>query len=187
MSDFFRLLVVCEANQARSPLAAALLRRSAEESGWTEETLKIRSAGVNARGSAPALASIQTSAFRLGVDLSRHSARQLTAADVDTQDLIITMTEAQRTQVSRSRPQGITRTFTLREIARLTAGVDPVPRDLRSRASALHRARVFVPSAKTGEDVDDPSGATSYAARRIANELQRLSETTSRYLFATHA
>jgi protein-tyrosine phosphatase len=117
------LLVVCTANIARSPLAAALLQVHVRARGL-EDQVKIASAGTRAReGYAAAQPSVAIAAG-WGVDLRRHRSQPVTDELLEGSDLIVTMTEVHRVALD-GRGDGVSeRCFTLHELRRLLHGVD---------------------------------------------------------------
>jgi protein-tyrosine phosphatase len=152
-----RVLVVCTANVARSPLFAAMLtdRLGAD--------VEVVSAGVRARVGDPAAEASQQLASARGLDVSGHRSQPVTADLVRSADLVLTMSERQRDACGPLAPGAGTRTFTLREFARLLADVDDaevVPdapgdrlRWLQHRAHGA-RPRSLPPTAT--EDIADP-------------------------------
>jgi low molecular weight protein-tyrosine phosphatase len=100
------ILVVCHANLCRSPLAEALLRRALPH-------LTIRSAGIAARGGAPAAQGACDAARLRGLDLSVHRAQALTALACARADLILVMETAQRRRLEARYPFTRGRVFNL--------------------------------------------------------------------------
>ena len=85
----FKLLLVCTGNTCRSPMAAGILRKLLDERGITR--IEVESAGVSAHQGSPAsLFSIET-CRNYGIDISRHSSRQLTTKMASAADLILVM------------------------------------------------------------------------------------------------
>ncbi len=83
-----KLLFVCTGNTCRSPLAEALARSLLEErDGWS-----VASAGLAAAEKAGATAGAEKAAACLGLDLSAHTARQLTPSMLADADLVLAMT-----------------------------------------------------------------------------------------------
>ncbi len=183
MDDKVNIVVVCGANQARSPLAAELLIREADDHLGPSNRVIITSAGLTVADSAPAIEHMQTAARSLGIDLSAHGAQAIDSAMVRRSDLIVTMTEAQRTTVSRMQPQSLTRVFTLRELVRLCTAIPSQPVPLPEKVRALHRSRAVVAAADELEDVTDPNGFDLAATSAIAQEIAALTATASDYLF----
>jgi protein-tyrosine-phosphatase len=85
----YNLLFVCTGNTCRSPMAVEIARRALEERGWSH--VAVRSAGIAAGQGAPASPHALAVAAEQGLDLSRHSATQLTPELVDWADLVLVM------------------------------------------------------------------------------------------------
>ena len=91
------ILVLCAGNIGRSPLAAALLRRGiAVELGVSEDQLAacgvvVRSAGTGAPVGHSASRRGMAFAAANGLDLSAHTASQLSAKDLEQADVIYCM------------------------------------------------------------------------------------------------
>jgi protein-tyrosine phosphatase len=172
-----QILFICRANQARSPLAAALLPRYLAGHRFSAPDFLITSAGTDASEAAPVIAHMQTAAADLGVDLSTHRALALDRAAVVSNDLLLTMTEAQRGVVSRLQPRALNKTFTLKEAVRLSKALPAPPperRELQELTTALHRHRALVPMSVEPEDVRDPDGLDETATSAVAAEIDRL-------------
>ena len=90
LSRRFKVLFVCSGNTCRSPLAEALARREVEKRGLSDR-VEVGSAGTGAGGGSPASEGSAAVAATVGLDLSDHRSRQLTAELVDESDLILTM------------------------------------------------------------------------------------------------
>lgn len=90
------ILFVCTGNTCRSPLAQALGKKLG---------LETASAGLYALPGTPASPEARQAALAHGCDLSRHRARQLTAALADQADLICPMTAAHADAIRRQFPQ----------------------------------------------------------------------------------
>lgn len=84
-----KLLFVCTGNTCRSPLAEAIGRREAIDRGLLD--VDVESAGTSAWDGAPASDGSLLVALERHLDLSNHSARQLTAELVREADLILAM------------------------------------------------------------------------------------------------
>lgn len=156
-----RVLVVCTANVARSPLAMVRLQ------ALLGPDADVRSAGVQAReGMRAAPESVELAAAR-GLDLTRHRSRPVSDGLVAGADLVLTMSQRQRDLVGPKAPGAATYTFTLRELVRLAEHLDttgapdePLPR-LRWLAERAHPIRPAAPPAATPEDIADPIGLPS--------------------------
>ncbi len=177
------ILVVCRANQARSPLAAHLLLREAERRRATPHAYTISSAGVAVPAPQGALPAMCGAAARLGVDLDSHQARQLTAGQVSSSQLVLAMTENQRATISRMQPQALLKTFTLKEFVRIGAAVGTTGLPLPELVLAMHRARLHVPGVADAEDVVDPAEFGPHAMHGVAQEINDLVAATASVLF----
>jgi protein-tyrosine-phosphatase len=89
------VLFVCMANQFRSPLAAAIFRKSLEEKGLAG-SWQVGSAGTWATPGQAALPSAQAAARVLGLDLSGHRATRLNEQMLSAYDLILVMQSSQK-------------------------------------------------------------------------------------------
>ena len=94
---FSRLLVLCEANICRSPLAAYLLRDLTD--------LRIDSAGLTAREGDPADPVYLDMAQTLGLDLTRHRSKPVDRELLTKADLILVMTGGHKRRLSERYPQ----------------------------------------------------------------------------------
>lgn len=175
------ILVVCHANIARSPLAMALLEAEAHRRLGPTADVWVRSAGVHALEGQPAAAESVRQADLRGLDLSRHRGAALTRRDVEGVDLVLTMTERQRSAAVRLCQAAHQRVFTLPEFARLCESVDPdeladadaaVRERVRRAVTAAHRQRPRVPRPDEPEDVADPFGGPRRGYERMAAELE---------------
>ena len=181
------LLVVCTANIARSPLAAALLQVHVRVRGL-EDQVRIASAGTRAReGYAAAQPSVAIAAG-WGVDLRQHRSQPVTDELLEASDLIITMTEVHRDALG-GRGAGVSeRCFTLYELRRLLHGVDvaaaaqgsPDGDPGRSALATSERVAVAVRQAhqrrpvsarSRREDIPDPYGRDEEVYQAVATEL----------------
>jgi protein-tyrosine phosphatase len=169
------LLVVCTANIARSPLAAAVLDAHAQVRGLADRVV-VTSAGVRALEGHPAAAPSVAIARRWGLDLGDHRSQPVTDDLVERSDLVVTMSERQRDDLGGRVVRASERCFTLRELDRLLADVevadlpiDPAERVAEATQRA-HRRRPF--SAPSGaEDVMDPYGRSDREYAAVAAEL----------------
>ena len=94
---FSRLLVLCEANICRSPLAAHLL------SGLTD--LRVDSAGLTAREGDSADPVYLDMAQTLGLDLTEHRSKPVARELLTEADLILVMTGGHKRRLSERYPQ----------------------------------------------------------------------------------
>lgn len=178
MSAAFSVLVVCRANQCRSPLVEHLLTLAAAERGLDWE---VSSAGTQARPGAgihPSAARILTAR---GIDTSSWRSRAITQDLVRRADLILTASARHQSVVNLD-PSALRRTYTLLQFAHLAAGVAPEAtvetsgygpwlvqqvRDRRANSQPLS------PGAR---DLADPIGQPFSHFRRCATVIDRALE-----------
>jgi protein-tyrosine phosphatase len=169
----FQILTVCTGNVCRSPMAELLLRAWADP----RAQLGVSSAGMRAmvdhaidRGSATALG-------QLGIDPTRHRARQFEPWMAGDADLILTAERAHRDQVMIDVPSAFKRTFTMKEFARLA----PTVRSADARIAVLE-ASAGRPS--TGpvpledDDMPDPYRRATKHAKTIAQQITEAVQVT---------
>lgn len=106
MSPYKHILVLCQGNICRSPIAEAMLKQRLPDK-------QIQSAGFVAlvgQGAEPTTVEI---ASANGLDLSGHIARQVTVDMMQWADLILVMSQSQRSQVGQLVPQAMGKTLLL--------------------------------------------------------------------------
>ena len=169
MTEVFRILVVCDTNVSRSPLAARHLQyRFDTLLGVAADAIEVSSAGVRAVVGSPMEAQAAAELERIGGSPEWFEARQLTRAMLLEADLVLTATRALRSRVLEDEPTALRRTFTLRELAalsRLLPAVDS-PRRFVSDAAARRWAM-------NGDDYDlaDPAVGSRHRHREIASAI----------------
>ena len=174
-----RILSVCTANIARSPLAEVLLRGHVHERGLSNQVL-VASAGVQARTGYPAADSSVQLALQWGVDLSGHRSQPASPALTQDADLVITMSERQRDWLGRSVAGLHARCFTFKELARLVNDIDPAtlpssgPARIQQAVAQAHHRRPVSIAPPDKESIADPYGGTHEGYVAMANELVRL-------------
>ena len=102
-----RILVLCEGNHCRSPLAEALLRE------MSESRVEVSSAGLGALVGSPAHAEVQRILKEQGLDISNHRGRQITSEMARSADLILVMDLAQKEFCHRLAPTSRGKVFLL--------------------------------------------------------------------------
>jgi len=160
-----RILYVCTGNICRSPTAELLTTAYAQEQGRTD--LTAHSAGTNAMvgyGMEPTAALVLK---QLGGNPEGFVARRLTPPIAEDADLIITMSERQRTKVLQLAPRKMHSAFTLKEAARLQqlSGARTVAE------LAVARAQTTAPGP---EDVLDPIGRDEETFVAVGTEIADL-------------
>lgn len=168
----FRVLMVCTGNICRSPSAAVLLAqrlRAASE-------IRVESAGTAALVGHPVEAMAAELLSREGVSFDGFRARRLAPPLVRRADLVLGMAREHRTASVQMAPDALKRSFTLRELARLAAQVDPeelvsvagTAASVSERLTALVQVapRYRGPVTAEDDDVADPyrRGRAAFAA-----------------------
>jgi protein-tyrosine phosphatase len=175
------ILIVCTANQCRSPMAAALLDRELTVRGVPAQ---IHSAGTNAVAGIPATDDTIVVMKAEGLDLSTHRSRPVGTADLGGADVVITMTRAQLRDLATRSPAAFPRLFTLKELARRAQG-QPRDKDEElgvwiTRLSA-GRSTADLLGDDPVDDVEDPIGrpveVCSAVARELADAVSRVVDT----------
>jgi len=166
------ILVVCTANQCRSPLAAALLRRALARRNLVHTVL---SGGLLEGGEPSPELLVETGRLH-GIDLSEHRSRQLSPELLDGADLVLCMTRLHVRDVAVLRPAVWPRAFTLLEFLRqadeLAEGSERRP--LADLVALAHEGRTTqsLLAADASEDVRDPMGRGREAFEELALILE---------------
>jgi protein-tyrosine phosphatase len=165
------ILVVCTANQCRSPMAAALLDRELARCGVPAQ---VRSAGTNAVAEVPPTDDAISVMKADGLDISTHRSRPVEAEDLDRADVIITMTRGHLRDLATRSPVAFPRLFTLKELARRAQdqprGEDEDLRAWVTRLGAERRTTDLLGDDPV-DDIADPIGCAVEVYSAVAREL----------------
>lgn len=132
------ILIICTANQCRSPVAEALLRRQLAEQ-TDHEAWRVESAGTWAAGARPAHPQMCQVAREAGIDLSRHRARNVEALVLTAYDLILTMEQSHKEALQIEFPAVRNRIYQLTEMVGLTYDVaDPIGGSMDDFRGTVH-------------------------------------------------
>jgi protein-tyrosine phosphatase len=184
--EMFEILFVCTGNRCRSPIAEVQLRNLADGLPVT-----VGSIGLLDLGPAPALPEVIDVGRSVGLDLSHHKARHLSAVDLGAVDLVVGLERSHVAAAVVEAGAPYERAFTLKEIVRLLESLPPVPspEDPVERARALvhaaHEARGSSPGFMPGEDIEDPFGGTRSAYVEMAHTVALLCRSLVAALFGT--
>jgi protein-tyrosine phosphatase len=165
------ILVVCTANQCRSPMAAALLDRELTRCGVPA---RVRSAGTNAVADIPATEDAITVMKSDGLDISTHRSRPVDTDELERADVVVTMTRAQLRELATRSPSAFPCVFTMKELAR-RAQEQPRGRDEEMRAWIIRlgagRRTTDLLGEDPDDDVEDPIGCPVEVYAAVAGEL----------------
>lgn len=169
------ILVVCTANQCRSPLAAAALRRRIESAGVP---VTVASAGVAAMPGIGATPPTVDAARRIGLDISDHAATPLAPDAVRSADLVIGLERRHVQEIVLHDPTSFPRTFTLRELVRRGSEVGPRHPDQSVgewlTEVGVQRRPADLLGASTDDDIADPTGSAAVDHHSMADEVDDL-------------
>ena len=168
------VLMLCSANQCRSPMAAALLTR---RSGALLTPLAVRSAGLLADGEPPPPGAISALA-PYGLDISGHRSHRMTEADLAWADLVIGMSREHVRHAVVTVPGTWSRAFTLKELVRRGEETGPAKpgEPLAGWLARVHegRDRAALLGESPVDDVADPMGGPRRAYAETASQLDEL-------------
>ena len=168
------VLMLCSANQCRSPMAAALLTRRL---GALATPLVVRSAGLLGGGEPPPPRAI-TALAPYGLDISGHRSHQMTEADLARADLVLGMSREHVRHAVVTVPGAWPRAFTLKELVRRGEEAGPAkPGELLAGWLArVHEGRdhAALLGASPVDDVADPIGGPLRAYADTASQLDEL-------------
>ncbi len=171
LDDTFSVLIVCTANQCRSPTAELLLAQAVAEQGlpW-----RVSSAGTRARPGEPIHPRAARALRARGISIDGwRGSRQLTPDLVDAADLILVAASMHRRHVVTVRPNALPRAFLFREFVRLRAHVSDAdahtPDDLIDAVARMRSHTVAAPHG--ADDIADPIGRRQRAFTRCCTEL----------------
>ena len=150
----FRILTVCTGNVCRSPLAEQLLRARLNPSIVT-----VKSAGVSALVGVGMPEPALEWANRLGVtDAAAHVAQQVTVELIRGADLVLAMSREHRRALVELTPAATRKTFTIRELAHIAAGIsdDELRAEVAGSTDAVEALRAAVDLASALRGVVEP-------------------------------
>ncbi len=172
----FTLLYVCTGNICRSPLAERYtVHRLAHAAPDLAHLVRVRSAGIRGLDRYPMDANAAAELRRRGGLDDGFLARRLTAADVESAQLVLTMTREQRAAALVEAPAGLRRTFTLLEAVDLAHRVgtdgqlDAVPAGPLGLVAAMMARRSS--SRIDVYDIADPIGQSPEVHAAVAAEV----------------
>ena len=165
-----RVLLLCTANQCRSPMAEVLLRAR-------RPSLEVQSAG-RLPGGVPASANAVRVVAERGLDLSKHVSQTATAELVGKSDLVLGMAREHVRDAAVLWPDVRSRAFPLKDLVRRGQALGPrAPGQALEEwlaAAAADRSTSDLLGASPDDDVSDPIGQRLACYRACADELDDL-------------
>jgi len=166
-----RVAFICTANRARSPFAAALLRRRIGAL-----PILVESFGMIEQGGAPALPGAVRAALAFGIDLSGHRAQVLHAGELEGAQLAVGFEPAHVASAVATGGVSADRVFLLAELADVVE-LDVLPwppgaDDLESRIAHAD-ARRFA-GARLPRAVADPVGGSDRRFQQTYDEIDAM-------------
>jgi protein-tyrosine phosphatase len=182
--DTVNILVVCTANQCRSPLAAGVLARRAHVGSLP---VAVASAGVAAMPGLTATPPTVDAARSLGIDLSGHSSMALEHSMVSWADLVIGLERRHVQEIVVHDPEAFARTFTLKELVRRgeQVGARAAGQPVREWLWDVHQGRKArdLLGISVDDDVIDPTGSAAVDHHTTAAEIDELAAAVLDLLF----
>ncbi len=136
------ILIICTANQCRSPVGEALLRKQLTEAHGDLEW-QVESAGTWAANDRPAHPDMRVAAMEAGLDLATHRARNVDTLPLEGYDLLLTMEQSHKEALEIEFPAVRGRTHLLSTMAGVSYDVpDPIggpPDEYRASVRELDR------------------------------------------------
>ena len=171
------VLVVCTANQCRSPMGEAIARRALERAGIDAA---VASAGTHAVEGVPATEGAELTVHKLGLDVSRHLSRPIDEALIAHASMVWCMERMHVVEVCRVWPDAFAKTFTVKDLARRTIDChrhpsEPVDHWLLRVGEGRTTAEMLGHS--PDDDIADPIGRSLRRYRRAAESITLAVET----------
>lgn len=168
----FAILAVCTANICRSPMIEALLRARLDS-----DKFEVASAGTRGWDREPMDAMAAMELLRLGYSAETFRSHAIDTYLVDSADLILTATQAHRSDVLSLNPRALRRTFTLLEFAALCERVEGANAHALVAEAARQRS-----NAPPDIDIGDPYRRSPDVHRATADQIDDAVRTISERL-----
>jgi len=110
------VLVVCTANQCRSPMAEGLIRARLAAEG-RQDRVSVASAGTWADDARSATPNAVATMAERGIDIADHRSSEIDAAQLDSADLVLVMTGGHREAIAAEFPDARDKTRLLSSLA----------------------------------------------------------------------
>jgi protein-tyrosine phosphatase len=178
MSYRFEVLFVSTGNVCRSPLAERIVEHELDVAlGEAADAFGLASAGTWGHDGAAMEPHARQVLMERGVRHTGFVARELLPEHLAVADLVLTGSAEQRHQVTLLDAHAVGRTFTLREFARLAAGLNggdlpnSAPARARELVARLAARRAQLPAGPVEDDIADPYGAPLHVFRLCADQI----------------
>ena len=169
------ILVVCTANQCRSPLTASLLERALRARSIEAN---VTSAGTRAVAGAAVTTGTLDAARGLDADLSEHRATRLSRTATRGADLVLGLAREHVREAVAIDAHAWRKTFTLKELVRRGRAVGPrrTDEELASWLARVHEGRTTrdLMGASPLDDIEDPTSSTLVDHTTMAREVDEL-------------
>ena len=170
-----RVLVVCTANQCRSPLGEVILRDALFRHGV--DAVVVSAGTMEGAAGMPAARGSRKVAKELGLDLDQHVSHEVDAETVAAADLVVTMGVSHVMDLAAKFDGCHDKTLTLRElVAHVSSSEVQGPLSVAQVQAEVATAcdRPLSALLAGNLDVDDPTGMPTSRFRRTGNELTEL-------------
>ncbi len=169
-----RILTVCSHNRTRSVMTMVMLQRDLD-ARLGEGAAIVRSLGFGPE-EMPSIPDAVDAMARRGIDTSGHRSRQVTAANVDPADLILTSERDHVIKIAALSPSAYRRSMTLPEFLELAVQHEaPAGGSLRDWATELtadRTARNYMSG--DVEEIFDPTGSAPRAFEKSVVQMEEM-------------
>src|SRR6478752_7578375 len=124
MRELTHILIVCRANQCRSPIAEFLLRRRVEALGIP---VTVSSAGTHAEPGLPVHSLALRALQQRGIEPSGWTSRRLESGNIASADLILVADRSQLAHIAEMQPSAVRRGLPILQFASLAPLLAPLP------------------------------------------------------------
>ena len=174
------VLVVCQANQGRSPVFAELLRLHAAR---MDVDVQVSSSGLDARPGMMLLPAMNDAWVRRGHATFEHVSRAYDPKEARAAEVTLVFEAAQRSRIVYELPSLVGQVYTVREATRLISSPrwDPTWSGSSFVMTRLHRLRGYVDPAD--DDTPDPARMRRSGCARLLVEFEHSAELIGDALF----
>jgi len=169
-----KVLFVCVGNTCRSPLAQQI---TAELLSQSNLKVSVSSVGLQATEGQPMNQLAIEALTNLGYKANQHLASKITPADVESADLVLTMTQDISERTLPLVEGSFQKTFTVREFSKLIKTMVQDSENGETFAEHVNSLNLLrVKESVSDLDIADPLGSGAGAYRELAEELDRFAQ-----------